>query len=472
MVIELDLLITNEEDYWTKEVMQRAGESTLYIYGSLDGDQPGPRAFFASLLNENWQRIKRLDVIVIRGQHLKRGTWDVLFRASTELEIIRLQVQQGEEWYPRSRPNDEHHPPIFADTAPLLLEFSIQEAPVEWFSLQAPWLNQLHSLTLSTPFAFNATEVLMTLARIPALEYLVLDNVLPPTKEQRQAISLPHLHTLHISKDFTTSLFLLRWIVPSVGSTLILYTYEYPYIFDQDIHNFCKEITRYINNFFGCAPFARSLILEPTERLFKIVGWRSSNGIESSPDHQDFSISIAGGNNLGTKLPPLGPQKLLASLTACRFTHITTFEFQPKKSPSFMAMQPSLIAFLLSLHSVDHLVVLPHALAVLLDLQESIYDTIFPALRMLQLRIEANYSHTTIQVTDPVSRFLKWRIMVGKPLGAFDVSEYNLSNKWLDWTTLDDIEGLKVTLRRDKDGVEGYVCGTGTPERLNLRKGF
>lgn len=471
MAIELDLLIDGEGEYWVNEVMRRAAQSTLYISGWFDGIQHGPRTFFASLLNENWERIRRLDVGILRAQYLNSGTWNGLFRPSAELEIIRIQVEQAEEWYPRLRPDDEDHPPVFADTAPSLYEFSVHEVPAKWFSLQAPWLSQLHSLVLSTPFGFNATDVLIALARIPALEHLVLKNALPPIKEQLKSVSLPNLRSLNISKDFTTSLFLLKWITPGVGSTLILNTYDYAYILDQDMHTFCKEIGRYIDNFFGCAPFARSLFFEPGGRLFNIKGCRSNDGIESSPVHEDFSVSIVGGKRDRTKLPVLGPQKLTASLSACRFTHITTFEFQPTEPLGFIAVQPSFIPFFSCLQSVNHLIASPYGLGVLLDLQETTYETLFPYLTKLQFRTEGWLDPSTSTRTDSVSRFLKSRLVAGKPITVFDVSESIYDERHLDWTYLDAIEGLKVILRDDRGGdLEEYICGTGEPERLNLRK--
>lgn len=344
----------------------------------------------------------------------------------------------------------------------------------KWFSLQAPWLSQLHSLILAVPDAFNATQVLIALARIPALEHLVLNHVLPPTQERLQPVYLPHLRTLHISRDFTTSLLLLKCIVPSVGSSLFLDMHKYEYIHNEDMHDFCTEIRRYIDNFFGCTPFARSLIFEPSRKQFNIIGWRSSDVVESPPDHADFSICIAGGLNPRTELPISGPQELTTSFSTCSFPHITAFEFRPTEYLASRGMRPSLISFFWCLHSVNHLLACTYSLSELGDLQDWTDDTIFPLLTTLQIRTQQNWCRgSTVQVTFPVTKFLEQRIAAGKPIATLDISALDVAKIWLDWTHLDsEIKGLKVIVRRNKDGVEEYVCGTGTPEKLNMRKGF
>ncbi|PPQ67787.1 hypothetical protein CVT25_009092 [Psilocybe cyanescens] len=470
MAIEIDLLMAHQEDYWTKEVMERAGQSPLYVSGRFDAFRPGPRNFFTTLLNKSWERIRRLDVAITRGRYLSSETWNVLFRPSPELEVIRIQNVAG--WLPKLLTDEEPHPSIFADVAPALREFSIEEAPSELFSLQAPWLSQLHSLILSSHFAFNATDVLVVLARIPTLEYLELKHILRPLKEQLMPVYLPRLRTLNILTDFTTSLFLLKWITPPAGSTLILHIFnDHNDISNQDMHSFCLEITRYIDNFFSHAPFAKSLVLEPGGRTFKIRGWRSSDETESSTDHADFIISVEPRGAI--RIPELGPQKLLASLSTCRFTHTTTFEFLPSGAlgSDLIPLQPSFMELFSSLLSVEHLVASAHGLRVLLYFQESSPNTIiFPLLETLRLR--AVGKKDPFPTSNPVSSFLKWRITAGKPVTTLDVSESILSEQWLDWTHLDEIEGLKVILRHDENDAEEYICGTGEPERLNLRSGF
>lgn len=112
MAIELDLLITSQNDHWVKEVMARTVQSSLYVSGCIDGKQSGPRTFLASLFNENWERIRRVDISVARPHHLNPGTWNALLRPSAELEIIRIQIQDIDEWYPRVQPDGEDYPSL------------------------------------------------------------------------------------------------------------------------------------------------------------------------------------------------------------------------------------------------------------------------------------------------------------------------------------------------------------------------
>ncbi|PPQ67800.1 hypothetical protein CVT25_009104 [Psilocybe cyanescens] len=131
-------------------------------------------------------------------------TWDVMFMPSPELEIIRLQVRENEVLYLRMLTDSVRRPSILAGTASTLREFSIEKVPQGWFSPQAPWLSQLHSLVLSTPSALNATDVLVAQTRTLTLEHLDLRNILPRIKEQLALVSFPRLRVLNISKAFTT----------------------------------------------------------------------------------------------------------------------------------------------------------------------------------------------------------------------------------------------------------------------------
>ncbi|KAH9475227.1 hypothetical protein JR316_0012338 [Psilocybe cubensis] len=467
MAIELDLLIHKKESLWAKEVMKRTEKSKLYISGWFNGSKPAPRTFFASLLSENWERIRRIDVGITKAKHLDPEMWGALFRPSECLEIIRIHVDEDEVPYPRM--DHDGQGPIFSGTAPTLYDFSVHNIPAQCFSLSSPWLSQLRRLVISTPSAFNATDILVALGRLSALEHLVLKHVLPPVKEQLQSVSLPNLRSLNISKDFTTSSFLLKWINPGVGSTLQLNLHGYDLILHHDMFSLCKEIPRYFDNFFECAPFAKCMLLEPGYNRFKVDGWKSVDGIDSLSRRGDFSVSVSGGT-AERRSQTTRPQQLIASLGACGFTHVTRFAFEPTEHLARLEDQSAFIPLLSGLRSVNHLMASPYALGALVELQETASDLFFPALTRLQFITGLWQEPTPTYHTDPVFRFIESRRESGKPISVFDVSESRYNEQYLDWTYLDKITGLKVTWSDDEGDLKEYICGTGQPEKLNLRK--
>ncbi|KAF4613116.1 hypothetical protein D9613_010854 [Agrocybe pediades] len=239
-LIDLDLLTGQTTDDWMKEVVRRAGEALLWVYGEYYNTQD---RFLLTFLQDNWGRV---ELLVITAWHTssdktlalledQKATWSFLLKPAPRLRWFYLVLRT--DFGDPSLDTESGPPlltgPIFRDHAPLLTDLDITSPAYLTFSIQAPWIPNLCAVKFSTKFTME--EVLMALQRMPRLAELTVD-IGPKTLTgwQGPGITLPRLRSLNLSGELCSAGTILRHITPSTDCGISVVELEYPRTYIPD----------------------------------------------------------------------------------------------------------------------------------------------------------------------------------------------------------------------------------------------
>ncbi|PPQ80596.1 hypothetical protein CVT25_001558 [Psilocybe cyanescens] len=264
----------------------------------------------------------------------------------------------------------------------------------------------------------------------------------------------------------TTSLFFLKHINPSPGASLVLLTEEHVdthgTLPDQVIDDLCTQISRYTENYFSRNyALARSIFVKIGPPTFSFKVRKTADELVPMPFQNDFRIGV-----FSNHLPQYAVPKMVASLNPRRFTHTIRLEFIPYMIDIIEDVQPTLTSLLQALDAVKVMMTSENGIKAFLNAQSE-HPDILPLMDTFWLKY---VEPTTDQFPKLLLDFLRGRLRASKPITTINISDsfYQFKEK-LDWGYLEEIDGLRVILRQDAKIVEEYVCGTGTPEILDMR---
>ncbi|KAF9556096.1 hypothetical protein CPC08DRAFT_107591 [Agrocybe pediades] len=163
-LVDLDYLLSRKTDDWTAEIMERAGEALLWVYGSMVDYQGARNHLLSTFLQENWARVEMLVVTDALHSILeqRKKMWAFLHEPAPRLRWVDLSVDTMDA--------DEFLPVpwnLFADKAPLLTEFRMDRYK---FWTDASWIPNLCDVTFYSDF--HPSEALEAVQGMPHLQYL------------------------------------------------------------------------------------------------------------------------------------------------------------------------------------------------------------------------------------------------------------------------------------------------------------
>ncbi|KAH9477156.1 hypothetical protein JR316_0011073 [Psilocybe cubensis] len=158
-----------DPDWWGQEILRRAGTAPLWIKCTQIERyaQQTVIQLLLTVLDTRWDRVERLYVrsaiIDDQGESMAHHLWECLLKRAPSLKQLGLYIS-GRENAPLSRP-------LLGDSAPLLKVLRINRLT---FSVQAPWLSGLRSLTIGST---TPSDLLQVLEGISHLEALRVDDI-------------------------------------------------------------------------------------------------------------------------------------------------------------------------------------------------------------------------------------------------------------------------------------------------------
>ncbi|KDR69288.1 hypothetical protein GALMADRAFT_256118 [Galerina marginata CBS 339.88] len=448
--IDLQLLRQNS-DQWRKVVLKRSGSAPLWISGDVLGENEHSMPYFFSLLNDNWERIRGLDIRVFKFFSLDYDMWRSFRSAAPNLEVLRVQFHSIPE--PSSLTSRDQGV-FFSGKAPRLREF---HCPMMSFSMSAPWVRQLQALTLSYPqsiYDLFSTADMPFLETLDILEILRINEILVPGNLANKKV-FPRLKSINLQHNFKACLSILEHIIASPRCALHLLTCDRDlrHVTSDQISAFQAIITHYSKGYFDATP-TQQLVLHVHENMFSMSAPTATRIPPSS-----FSVNIIS--------PPHAIfSPIMRSFSSCDFSSVTTFRLYIFND--YETYKLDTISFISALPSVEILHVTKDAIRILLCLPKE-RRKVFPMLHTLTLGHSENLVRPPYP--DVLLSFLASRRDEGMPIKILDLAECpfeSIGNLGL----LEGMANLKVRWKRPSgfvSGVDEYICGSGTPSMLDLR---
>ncbi|KAF9551906.1 hypothetical protein CPC08DRAFT_714970, partial [Agrocybe pediades] len=467
-LIDLDLLTGQTTDDWMKEVVRRAGEALLWVYGEIGSYYNTQHRFLLTFLQDNWGRVELLVVDAHTSSNKtlalledQKATWSFLLKPAPRLRWFYFILRSYYYGYP-SLGTESGPPlltgPIFKDSAPLLTDFHISSPAYFTFSIQAPWIPNLCAVKFSTNFTME--EVLMALQRMPRLAELAVD-IGPKTLIGWQGpdITLPRLRSLDLRGELCSAGTILQHITPSTDCGIAVVELEHPktYIPDANYAEYAQYETALAKYVVPC--LSQHL---PSAVVFNInyittALWDVRDSV--SDGRRSFHVSL--------HTPFLSSSLLMKELGSCTYTsQIRELIVRTNGPPIFD--QLGLISILTAFPSITTLSTVDVIIRSLLK-DSSITATVLPVLTTL--KISYQYVPKLRKEEEPHHRFLQFRRAIGRSLSVFEIIFIpSFGGTFYDMDYLEEHIGLVV-----KWGIEGedtlsvgYRCGDGHPERLRF----
>lgn len=236
-------------DWWGHEVLRRAGTAPLWIKSTEIGRYVHREiGFLLHIIDTRWDRVERLYIrsnIVDDGKAMTHHNWDRLFQPAPSLKELGLYISGLEDVGLNS--------PLLGDSAPLLKVFRAKNVS---FSVRAPWLNGLRSVTIGVT---TLPDILQMLQGTPRLECMRVENLDDMEEGSHQKSHLPpvvqlrHLELLDIgsSQLRPCSTFLKQIKIPSkcsfITSRLLIPAKDaLKYILTDLLSSFSQFLDRYL----------------------------------------------------------------------------------------------------------------------------------------------------------------------------------------------------------------------------------
>jgi len=158
---------------------------------------------------------------------------------------------------------------------------------------------------------------------------------------------------------------------------------------------------------------------------------------------------------------------LFSPFLDCPFFGVPSILFLAGDGLAFLPSDPNFSKFIALLSSVRHMGTDPKSLRYLSQVPTESGVTFFPSLQSLHL--VAIYPESVAQVTD----FLLWLKSAGGSIQSLYVdSGSDLADRRVNLSSLEQFSGLEVRWGSPDLPSPTYICGSGTPERLNFVGSF
>jgi len=440
---------------WFREVMTRAGKALLWIMGPISTYSHPPPNFLSIFINENWDRIQRLNVSDNMHDRDRTQYWTTLFKKPAPIleEFVFHDSRKG--WILPS--------PLFKATCPALKKFEVFRTV--WHDLDefkftmdmpASWLSKLCSLTLR--HVLNASELLQLLTTTPLLESLEIHGLTTSTELQGSSIfsmvNLPKLTSVRLNFwSLLEIVAFLERITPALGCRLSMSKpHDSEVIVDP--HNMKRVqilLNRYIQDYFERHP--------PTRVALSCDGYLELEETSIS----DSGHSTPSGLSIWMPLEEddLTPIQMLFNAPFLS----TVVELDIRRWRKILPF--SLSAF----DSVTTLWIGHKSLSSLSEHVQQEHNLIFPLLDVLKIshweqRLGSKYR-------EPLGSFLQHRWAINRPISVLDLSPVH-ENLTCDLDNLENLTGLRVKWKLSWLGQnkEEYVCGNGHPKTLCFKQNY
>ena len=430
-----------------------------------------------------WDQIKSLHVEVSHAHLVDDETWlSILCRPARFLCNFNLQLQYYDDATHQLFPSS-HNPDAtpFSSVAPALRRF-YHDPTTSILALQAPWLSQLRVLELNftetqRPGA-TTIQVLDILENLHILEVLKISmgssSLAPSTDKPLHPIEFPRLHRLGLKcTNLHDCIYFLEHITPRKGCSLSLYSLGI--MFFEPTDERCAEKVASLAEHFSIYAKgldwhdAQVLSLKVSSGSFEFTtygkSWKDNSYFLDSSDNFYIKLKVKiynSGLRDGVDFSPF-----LCSIPSSLLGSIKVFDLDfPGDNCFTRAPRPEFHDFLASLLSVGTLIASNHTIFRLLQCPSN-STACFPSLHTLQMRYLENYGVSTFQ--NGIMDFLRWRTECAR---AIEVLDFTLSYDAYEheFGFLEEMTGLKVRwgLQDLDEAVHEYVCGTGSPETLDL----
>ncbi|KAF4612739.1 hypothetical protein D9613_011872 [Agrocybe pediades] len=424
-------------DAWREVVASRIGEASLWITGKVTDST---RRFIFAILQEKWQNVQELE---IKDENLYDDeilpTWSFLEREAPKLEVFELTADMCEAFgLPALMPTLPFSP-LFRNTAPRLKIFQLWE-PFH-FSLPAPWMANLHSVTFFRPQ--NGPLILSALKSMPLLRELyvyggnTLQPMFPAEDGDLDKPHLPLLESLTLDPFYypMDMILLLESITLPPGQRLLRkLVIREVYEDHQRVH--CS-VTKWIHAYISASPprhlslsdYQRILTLEDIRDIGSGEGMRVDIVLDDTQSHATI-------------------EEIAASL---RYSVVEELDVALTDSAFARPLRPLFAV----LQSVTHLTADGDYLEPLFH--DMLQFSLFPNLHTIYFRGTSlhpdwDFDYEEANTLATLKRFLEHRVQIGSPVSVLDLSSVHptaLPNN-LNKERLIQIPGLSVVLPEDR----------------------
>lgn len=471
--VDLDAL-RQTSNFWRNLVLERTGEAMLCVMGRMSVFSDSPvLAFLASLLDEQWTRIRDLNIIMTLPALDHKRIWQAFGRPAPNLQTFSCALhpfrRHVEVLFLHNLPLDFQ---MFSNHAPSLVRLHLFPQFQFDLDIKAPevFTGNLRELLLSKPLVMTDVDLLHAFMQMPLIEEICLTFAqfvrTAPSEVNTIRPPVPRLKSVLLGQT-DPGIFpaFLDCIIPSAGCAL--------YVDHQldtwsrvstdkskvdDIAHMHRVIERYANSYFGhiTVELAEvSLIIDPHRfEFYTLTPHVPFNRFQINAGYKGPELHIV----------PDTLSALLDSLSTFKFPKsTTTLELIFGADVSFLTHAPSLKAF----NSMNYITVLKTNRVGLLNLGRlPHHETLFPCLEVISMRLLPAPQY--ISVEESILPFLSRRHPTA-PIKVLDLS----SSTWPvgDLRFLDTLSGLKVVCQWRRSGLQSlveYVCGSGDQQQLLL----
>ncbi|KDR72284.1 hypothetical protein GALMADRAFT_143137 [Galerina marginata CBS 339.88] len=403
----LDLrLLLKASGAWRDDVLRRTGTALLRVKGYQREHTWRAEPWHSRMVNENWDRLQSLDLSFTSMSQGEGERWLSIFqRPVSTLEIFRVSWPS----------NLSHNFELFSKEAPLLQTLSMRYLKQNILNLSFP---NIRNFRLTSHESVSAPAFLDAISQMPLLEKLDISTCFIPGESSPKSlplVSLPQLTKISFYDRHGTgaNLLLLAHLVPANGCNFSFFgSYDGRLIDDisrELLHDILSTYSTY------CTELENSTTLDIKLR---------ENNIHLRAHRQQtcpFHIHI---DWLCNNLPKHTIPNLLSSLKTLQIGKITEITLTIE-DPDLLS-NPGVVAFILSLVSVETLRTAAPTLRSLSVIQSNQNVVILPALQMIDL--DASYllfldTRELLQLSF-AKEFLTSRIGLGAPVITLMIRGY------------------------------------------------
>ena len=400
--------------------------------------------FFLKILDEEWSRIQHLEIWISENGYFHDDRWLSIQRPMDNLRSISLRFPKRQA--PKALRSTTNV--LFSGHAPSLRSVTIRHID---FQLPTPWLSQLSQLRLAGRFA---PDILMkSLSAMPLLEMLEISNSHSTSNPYPQwpKIILPRLKCLKARGLLRASLMLLDHIIPPPGCGLDFSSHIFVADQDLDLSPALRVLSRYCEGHFKTYnPGSIQLFLGQTS-----FGFRIPHNFELDIPPFDVRIqNMSGFSRISVLFDPF---------LDCPLSGVTSIFFAAHDGLTFLPSDPKFSKFISLLSSVRSMQTTLKGLDYLSQIPTERSVAFFPSLQhVVPVHI---HSESVAQVTN----FLLCLKSVGGLIQHLDIGlQCNLERHGVSLSPLEQFSGLRVHWASFSGKKLEYICGSGTPERLDF----
>ncbi|KAF8967561.1 hypothetical protein BDZ97DRAFT_1803991 [Flammula alnicola] len=427
---------------WRNEVMRRTAGSWLFVRGSRAGVD-GIVDVIICLLAENWSRVRCLTLDLFHiGSLFNHDScfWRLLKRPADVLVSFQLTFHSFYE----NTPNTESLSPpdfmIFDNIAPALRSFC---APNIKFDIRAPWTQHIRRLGLSNLLPIS--QLLEALKHMPLLEVLEDQHSSALTYEDATVplphVTLPGLKEIIFRTEFDIHPYMtfLAHLTPAQGVCLSFSAT--PFTEQYIPHNQAELATagRILST------YSRSFGLSASDTIHLVLLGYQFKLTASLPTGRSFSFNLdCTSAHVDWEHPEDMLEGLIEEMTFPSFPSARTIYSIYHLRP-ILATTAETLRFLLDLPNEILKIALPLVKGILVDCPRTVADV---------LAIQA---------------FLASRIEVGRAVSFLALEMRNVYGS-VNMRFLEANTGLEVMICFDGETMRDYVCGSGNPDELIIKR--